>query len=525
MPPTKAAATREGALAAIPALALAACLILAWLIVDPHTPDLAAQVYRVGLFKQVGFAVWDEHWYAGHHLPGYSLLFPPLGALLGVHVIGALCVLLSTAMFAQLLHGQWGRDARSGSLAFAVAAVGDVWLGRLAFALGVTLAIGAVLAYVRGHRAVAAVLALLAAAGSPVAGLGLGLAALTRSLQSRSPRALVVLAIPAAIVVLPVSALFPEGGTEPFPTLSFLATAGVVVLFLTAAPRDAHALRFGGLLYLIVCLACVLIRSPVGSNIERYGVLLAAPLLLAARPRPGALGTLALTAIGVWVLWGPVRETAAVEGSPATAAAYYLPVERFLEGLPGGPVRIEVPLTRTHWEAALLAPRVSLARGWDKQLDERYDSVLLDGRLSAGAYRDWLRREAVSYVALPDVALDPSSAAEGRLIRGGLPYLRLVSASRHWRIYAVREAQPLLSGPGTLTALGHEGFSLVASRAGTFLLRVHDTRYWTVTAGHGCVGGGPEGFTQLRISAPGAVTVRARFSLSHAFGSGAACRR
>ena len=27
---------------------------------------------------------WDANWYAGHHLLGYSVLFPPLGAALGV---------------------------------------------------------------------------------------------------------------------------------------------------------------------------------------------------------------------------------------------------------------------------------------------------------------------------------------------------------------------------------------------------------------------------------------------------------
>ncbi len=45
---------------------LAAALVAVWLLADPHTPDLAAQVYRAGLFDHFGFAVWDEHWYAGH---------------------------------------------------------------------------------------------------------------------------------------------------------------------------------------------------------------------------------------------------------------------------------------------------------------------------------------------------------------------------------------------------------------------------------------------------------------------------
>jgi hypothetical protein len=515
----------EQAYALAPALVVAGVLIVAWLLVDPRTPDLAAQVYRVGLFRQIGLAVWDEHWYAGHHLPGYSLLFPPLGALLGVRAAGALCVLVSTALFALLLRDRYGRGARWAAAAFAVAAVGDVWLGRLAFALGVSLAIAAVLAYTRAHRLTAAALAAAAAAGSPVAGLLLGLAALTGALQVRSGRPLAVLALPAAAVVLPLSALFPEGGTEPFPVLSFLATAGAVIAFMLATPREDRLLRIAGPLYLLACLLCLLITSPVGSNIERYGVLLAAPALLAARPRPGLLGSLALAAIGVWVLWGPVRETSVVEGSPATSASYYAPVEQFLDARDGAPVRIEVPLTRSHWEAALLAPKVSLARGWEKQLDDRYDGVLLGGHLTAGAYEGWLDREAVSYVALPDVQLDPSSAAEGRLIRAGLPYLVPVFQSRHWRIFAVRGARPLLSGAGTLTALGHESFSLVASAAGTIEVRVHDTRYWTLTAGRGCVGGGPEGFTEVRAAAPGPITITALFSLSRALGSGASCRR
>src|SRR5207302_1093329 len=54
------------------ALGLAAALVSAWLIADPRTPDLAAQVYRVSLFEHDGLALWDVRWYGGHALPGYS---------------------------------------------------------------------------------------------------------------------------------------------------------------------------------------------------------------------------------------------------------------------------------------------------------------------------------------------------------------------------------------------------------------------------------------------------------------------
>jgi hypothetical protein len=523
----------EQAAVIVPALAVAAALILAWLIADPRTPDLAAQVYRVGLFRQLGFAVWDGNWYAGHHLPGYSLLFPALGAATGLRAAGVLCVLASTALFASLVAGEYGRAARWGAAAFAVAAVGDVWLGRLAFALGVALALGAALALRRGHPLLAAALAALAAAGSPVAGLLLGLAAATVAIVQRSPRPLIVLAAPAAAVVIPLALLFPEGGYEPFPVLSFAATVAVIAAFAVALPAEERLLRIGAAVYLAACVLCLLVHSPIGSNIERYGVLLGAPLLLCAllherpggagRVRIGLLGALALAAIGTWVLWGPVRETAAVDGTPATSAAYYVPVERFLEELGGRPVRIEVPLTRSHWEAALLAPRVALARGWEKQLDSRYNGVLLASGLGARRYREWLDREAVEYVALPDAQPDPSSAVEDRLIRSGLPYLKPVFTSAHWRIFKVQGAEPLATGPGRLSELGHDTFVLQADAAGTFLVREHFTRYWTVRSGDACVGHGPEGFTSVRARAPGRIEVAASFSLTRALGGGSAC--
>ena len=515
---------------------LAGVLAVLWLVLYPHTPDLAAQVYRVGLFEKLGFIVWDERWYAGHHIPGYSLLFPPLGDLLGLRALAALCAVCSTILFGALTEADFGTGARWGTLAFAVAAVGDIWLGRLSFALGVTIALAAGLSLRRGQTVVAALCAALCAAASPVAGLLVGLAGLTVSLHQRAPRAVLALGVPAAAVVLPLALLFPEGGSEPFPIVSFAATAAVALSFLWALPREAGLLRTGGLLFLAACLGCLLVSSPVGSNIERYAVLLAAPLLLCAVlgdvPGPGVrshrltpVTWLALGLAALFVLWGPVRETEAVAGSPATEASFYSPLIRFLERQPGGPFRIEVPLTRTHWEAALLAPSVSLARGWEKQLDNRYDGVLLKGSLTPASYRGWLDREGVTFVALADVEPDPSSAAEVRLIRGGLSYLEPVFRSPGWRVFRVAGATPVASGPGRLTELGHDTFALLANGPGRFLVRIHFTRYWTLTAGAGCVEQGPEGFTYVTASRAGVIRVAARFSLGRAFSSGGSCRR
>jgi hypothetical protein len=296
----------------------------------------------------------------------------------------------------------------------------------------------------------------------------------------------------------------------------------------------------------------------MGSNIQRYAVLLAGPLLACAvlsdraasraghagsqeprasahraptSPRAGVraaplLAVAALCLIAAWVAWGPVRETRAVVGNESTRASYYAPVERFIaaQARADGPVRVEVPLTRSHWETALLAPSISLARGWEKQLDERYDAPLLARGLTAASYERWLRAQAVSYVALPDTPLDRSSAEEGRLIRRGLPYLREVLADPHWRIYAVAGATPLLSGPGRLTSLGHDSFTLHADAPGLFLMRVHYTRYLALVRGAGCVRPAPGGWTFISTPQPATVTVAARFSLSRALGLAGACR-
>ncbi len=541
-------------------------MLLLWVLVAPRTPDLAAAAYRVDLFKHLGFAVYDEHWYGGHDLPGYSLLFPPLAWLLGLRVVGALSVLVSTLCFERLAVAHYGRAARWASVPFALAAVADVWIGRLAFALGLSFALAAVLALAggggawrtdeaageagtaggggtvagagaaaRSRPAAAALLAAMCSAASPVAGLLLALAALSDSLWRRSPRTVLVLGLPAVVVVLALGWLFPEGGSEPYPTISFLATVAVVAVFAAALPREQGRLRLGAGVYLLACLFFLLVTTPMGSNVERYGVLLAGPLLICAvagaraegatwQPSAAGLPALAFGLWAVWAGWGPVRETLAVAGSPATNGAYYAPVERYLDAHAHGPARIEVPLTRTHWETAELAPRVSLARGWEKQLDERYNGVLLSDGLNAASYERWLHEEAVSYVALPAVQLDPSSAREGDLIRRGLPYLRLVYSSRRWRIYAVRAPTPLASGPGRVTALGHESFSLQADAPGSLLVRVRWTPYWTITSGAGCVQRGAGGWTRVDALRRGPLQLRASFSLGRAFGSGRSCR-
>ena len=69
-----------------------------YLLVAPPSADLAAQEYRA----ELGLTLWNNGWFAGHHTPGYSVLFPPLGHALGVRLTGALAAVAAAMLFAPL---------------------------------------------------------------------------------------------------------------------------------------------------------------------------------------------------------------------------------------------------------------------------------------------------------------------------------------------------------------------------------------------------------------------------------------
>src|SRR5205085_9837298 len=126
--------------------------------------------------------------------------------------------------------------------------------------------------------------------------------------------------------------------------------------------------------------------------------------------------------------------------------------------------------------------------GWERHLDRRYGAIFYRrGALAAAPYEHWLHTNAVRYVALPDVLMDPSSRAEAALIRQGTPYLRPVWRDAHWRVYAVRSATPIASPPATLVRLDPGSFTLRAPRAGRVVVRLHWSLYWMLRRGAGCL--------------------------------------
>ncbi|MFI5005119.1 MAG: hypothetical protein ACHQE6_08900 [Solirubrobacterales bacterium] len=568
----RGAPPRAGALLARPwaiAVAVAVPLAVLYLALEPPSGDLAAATYRSDQFARVGLTLWDNGWYGGHYLPGYSLLAPALGALLGNRVLLTLCTVGAAGLFGLIAPRTFAAGgARIAAGSFALGISVTMLSGRVAFGLGLLVGLLAVVALQRGRVPIALALAVLTSLASPVAGAFLALAGLAYALTGGARRGLAV----AAAALAPILALtlaFPEGGWEPFaPSLFWPGLAGVALIALLLPrvagdlpPRTARTLAWGAWLYALALIGAYALRTPVGGNAARLGALFAAPLVAGAlwgRRRPTekegpdrsretrAFGAsprfgqpasgwlrhpLVLLALAIvllyWQLETPLHDVSELSGDPSVHAAYYAPLLRELEHRAhGAPLRVEVPMMGSHWESAYLAEHSSilLARGWERQLDTRYGARFYEGpALTASAYRAWLHENAVAYVALPDVRLDYSAAAEGRLIARGLPYLRGVWRGPHWRLFAVVGAPPLAAVPAVLTGVGADSFTLAAPRPGSYAVRVRFTPYWALLRGSGCVRAAPGGWTVLDARAAGAIRVGIAFSLARVFDHGPRC--
>jgi hypothetical protein len=522
---------------------VAAVLAALYMIWAPPSADLAAQQFRADLFTEHGFQVWSNAWYGGHHLPGYSLLFPPLAAALGVRLVGVLSAIAAAGFFGALAGERYGSRARLAALWFGAATATNLFTGRLTFGLGVAIGLAALLALQRSRPLPAAVLALLTSLASPVAGVFLVIAAAAVAVAGRpaitgreteaaasSWRGALALALPAAVAIAGMAVAFPTGGVEPFVATAFQNVPLFAVAALLLLPAEERTLRWGIALYALVTIALFLIDNPVGGNMTRLGALFAGPVLalaLAGR-RPLLLAILALPLL--WWQWAaPVRDLADALDDPSTERAYHAPLIARLDTLTGGvPTRIHVPPTRNRWEAAYVASRYPLARGWMRQLESDDFDLFQDGNLTAASYFAWLDRSSVGYVALPDAELDYLAADEAELIRAGLPYLREVWSDEHWRLYEVDGDEGLVAGQTGVRAdarvavLESDAFELTASEPGAYVVRVHHSPYWKVTRGDACVESAGE-WTRVRVREPSVVRVEARLSLDGLVGKEPDC--
>jgi len=521
---------------------VAGLLAIGYVIVSPPSTDLATHLFRAKLFDAQGFGSWDNWWYAGHHVPGYSVLFPPIAASISPQLAAALAAIASAALFESLAHRHFGSGAWLGALWFGAATATELFTGRLTFAFGLAPAIATALALQRGRPWIAGGLGVLTALASPVAALFAALAGAayavggmgaTGATGATGPPAAasagaggrgtgsnrrilaglaVVLAALAPVVALAIA--FPEGGSEPFAFATLWPVVLIALVAVWAIPTRDRGLRAGVVLYALGCIVAFELSTPVGSNAARLGPLVAGPLaaLIWWRGRETLLIVAALPLL--YVQWqAPIGQVGTAAGDPSTSSSYYQPVLSFLARQPGPPFRTEIPFTQLRGETYEVAPRFSIARGWERQLDIKYNPLFYGKPLTAASYDGWLHRLAIRFVAVSDAKLDYSAVQENALIDRGLPYLHLVRHTRHWRVYAVADPTPIVEGAASLRKLGPNSLTLYASRPGTALVRMRFTPYWALAGAPGCVA--PTGdFTRLTLRRAGPVRLVIRFSLA-----------
>jgi hypothetical protein len=513
---------------------VATALGVTYLLLPPMGSDLAAQVARAGFLAAHGTVPVDLRWYAGVEQFGYSLVSPAVMALLGVRATGVLTLVAGPVLLAVLLRRTGAVRPVAGTLLGVAAFAGNLISGRVTYGLGICFGLAALIALTwpnrRTRTALAVLFALLSAATSPVAGLFLGLAgvALTaahppavrhRSLDTpetavRDSRGLIV-AVAAAVPLAVTSLLFGDGGwmnISRTDTVHAVVTGLVVAVFV-----PVRAVRIGAVLASAGVLAASLIHTPVGLNATRLAVMFALPVLAAWAVLPGRApsggrmpwwGVVVLLAVVAW--WQPpvVANDIRDIGNPSADPAYFRPLLDRLaaERLTG---RVEIPPTRSYWEAASMA-EIPLARGWLRQADIDRNPLFFTTvpgangtgvELTADSYRAWLDHEAVQFVAVPDVELAWPGRDEAALVTDGLPYLSLIWTHPHWRLYAVAAPRPIVAAPATLVRQDAATVVLDAPAAGEIAVRVRHHRWLAVSGGATVTADGD--WTRLRVPAAG----------------------
>jgi hypothetical protein len=514
----------RAALAALPTWIPALVLAILATVSLPRGADWPAQLFRVELFRQEGFIAWNGHWYSGHPTPGYSVLFPPLGATLGVTLVGLASVAAAAVCFHLIASHALGSQARLGSLVFGLGLAANLVVGRITFGLGLAIGLAAILAVQRDRRWLGAALALVTPLASPVAGVFLALAlagwALSR-LMARDRHGALALAGIAALGVLPVAVsavVFPGAGTFDFPSSWLLATIGASVALLIVAQRSGFGARTGPIvvgawLYLAVALLTFVVPNPMGGNLWRLAMFFAVPLgLMLLAPRYRAL-TVPLVCIGLFWTWAPAAlSVVQVTGDPSSKREFHAPLIAAIDGAPGPPGRVEIPFTRNHWEAFYVAAELPIARGWERQADIARNALFYEQALGERAYRRWLQENAVRWVALPRVGLDPSARAEAELIASEPSWLRPVWSNDDWRLWEVRDATAIVSAPATAVRLTPSEVAFDMPEPGWVAVRTGHSPHWAVADDRGCIRqSGDNGVVGVDVERPGRVVLRQGF--------------
>lgn len=471
--------------------AVAALTHLLWFFFCANSGgDIAAQDAWAEFVGRHPDSAYNLAWYGGMHPVSYSVVSPYVMSILGVRTTMMVAGTVSAALTALILvRVRAVRNPVACSFAGVFAFLCNALSGRVTFGLGMMFALGAVAAVFcwprrRQHKrwakaAVAAPLAGLATAASPVAGLFLGVVAAALFLNKRRPGAYALGLAPVVVVALSAW-LFPFSGTQP---MSFWSTSlpflfGVLVFVLV--PDDWRTVRTGAAVYALGTLLTWAIESQIGSNVSRLPMLFAGVVLLAALPytvphsRRWYALVLAFLSLNLWIGFKGVDDM--VRTAPTASWNRELaPLINRLQQVHAERGRVEVVPASSHREASALAPYVNLARGWNRQADMKRNPLFYDEDqiLTADSYRAWLDRWAVHYVVLPTGSPDSSGAArEAELVSKGQPYLKRIWSDANWQLFAVKDPVPLAAPPATVNEAGAGELTIQVKSEGRVLIRV-----------------------------------------------------
>jgi hypothetical protein len=499
------------------AAAVAAVLGAVLLVAPPMGTDLAAQVARAEFVRSYGLTPVDLRWYGGVGQFGYSLVVPALGSVVGVLPVGVLAAVVSAAGFAYLLVRCGANRPLLGGVLGALVAVGNLVSGRTTFAVGLalgTLALCALLVpAARWVRLTAtAALAVLATLASPVAGLFVGLAGGALLVSAWWPRGpvragwfdgLVLCAAPAAAMV--PMAVLGDGGRQPFTGDSMRIVLALTVAAALLVPARYRVVRVGAVLAAALLVATYVVPSPIGYNAARLPMLYAVPVV-AALADLDRRWLVAVLAGLVW--WQPpvVVGDLVRAGSPESRLAFYRPLVAELDRR--GPVgRVEVVPLHDHWEAMYVGSAVPLARGWERQVDVVRNPLFYRPALGVDEYGEWLRRNAVSFVAVaPGQEVDSFARTEAALVASRPTYLREVWRDRSWLLYEVAAPMSIVDN-ATLVRATADALTFDVAEPGDVLVRVRWSRWLTVAGPGGYVAPGPDDWTLVRDARVGRYTL------------------
>ncbi|MER5357789.1 MFS transporter [Streptomyces sp. NPDC002785] len=489
------------------ATAAAAVTHLLWFFFFANSGgDIAAQDAWAEFVGRHPGTAYNLAWYGGMHPVSYSVVSPYLMSVLGVRTTMMVAGTVSAALTALILvRVRAVRNPLTCSLAGAFAYLCNALSGRVTFGLGMMFAVGAVAAVFcwpylrcehRPHRsncrcasrrrwakaAVAAPLAGLATASSPVAGLFLGVVAAALFLNKRRPGAYALGLAPVVVVALSAW-LFPFSGTQPMSIATLSLPFLFAVLVFVLVPRDWKTVRTAAAVYGVGTLLTYVIDSQIGSNVTRMAMLFAGVVLLAALPYTAPRSrrwyalVVAFVGLNCWIGVKGVYDI--VRTAPTASWARELaPLVNELQEVGAERGRVEVVPASSHREASALAPYVNLARGWNRQADMERNPLFYDDTLDSASYRQWLDRWAVHYVVLPKGTPDSNGAVqEAELVDEGLPYLKPVWADANWRLFEVDSPVPLADPPATVDRAGAGELTIHVKTPGRILIRIPYSRW------------------------------------------------